>query len=587
MIKRLETVYNNIQKKPYRLYFISAVLCLLFCSCNNDKHFNDLLPEAEQKLMTNPDSALILLSQIPESDKLKGEEQALYCLLYTAAKFRLYESQSDSMISIAVGYYEKNGTDAQKMEAYYYMGCVAEDMKDAPRAQDFYRKALEAGKEVENNSLSGRIASRIAMLYTHQYLYKTALPYYEKALEYYRLCDDKSRQAIVLRNLGRTYSMNQEPDSAVSYYEKALLMANGNEQEILSELGDLYITKGEYAKASDYLRRSLEYESLSTTEPYHTYLSYGKLFYFTHNNDSATYYLGKCLESNNDETRMDAYEYMAKINKDDKNWDEYARIQEQYEELSKRIRERTHTETIAQMEHLYNYQTIENALSKSEIGNIHKKSIIFICLIIIIILSIILVAGYNYIKKERTEKLLQKQRFEKLKAEQLRYSLGQIEKNKQYIIELEEKLSSQQASGDELERLSLEKERVDIENRRIEYENKERTQLIGQLQKSDIYSKFHNEGGFRATDSDWKEFESLIDHTFPQFSRQLRLLLPKMTDIEFNVCCLVKINVPATNMAIIINRSRQSVTMIRKRLYNKIYGESGSTKDFDDFILNL
>jgi len=424
------------------------------------------------------------------------------------------------------------------------------------------------------------------MLYTHQYLYKTALPYYEKALEYYRLCDDTSRQAIVLRNLGRTYSMIQEPDSAVRYYEKALHLAVGNEQEILSELGDLYIIKGEYAKASDYLNRSFEYKSI-TTEPYHTYLSYGKLFYFINNKDSAVYYLEKCLESNNDETQMDAYEYLAKISKDDKNWNEYSRIQEQYEELSKRINERTHTETIAQMEHLYNYQSIENELSKSEIENIYKKNIIFICLIIIIILFIVLVAGYNYIKKERTEKMLQKQRFEKLKAEQLRYSLGQIEKNKQYIIELEEKLSGQQASRDEFERLSLEKERVDIENRRIEYENKERTQLFGQLQKSNIYHKFNNEVGFRATDNDWKELESLINHTFPQFSRQLHLLLPKMTDIEFNVCCLVKINVPATNIAIIISRSRQSVTMIRKRLYNKIYGENGSTKDFDDFIINL
>ena len=536
--------------------------------------------------MTNPDSTLLFLSRIPESDKLKGEEQALYCLLYTAAKFRSYDTQSDSMISVAVGYYEKYGTDTQKMEAYYYMGCVAEDLKDAQRAQDFYRKALEAGKNIDNYSLSGRIASRIAMLYTYQYLYKTALPYYEKALEYYLLCDDTPRQAIVLRNLGRTYSMIQEPDSAVRYYEKALLLADGNEQVILSELGDLYISKGEYDKASDYLLRSLERESV-TAEPYHTYLSYGKLLYFTNNKDSAIYYLGKCLDSNNDETRMDAYEYLAKIRKDEKNWDEYARIQEQYEELSKRISERTHTETIAQMEHLYNYQTIENALSKSEIENIYKKNIIFICLIIIIVLSIILVAGYNYIKRERTEKLLQKQRFEKLKEEQLRYSLGQIEKNKQHIRELEEKLAGQQASGDELERLSLEKERVDIENRRIEYENKERAQLVGQLQKSDIYRKFHTERSFIATDTEWEELITLIDHTFPQFSGQLNSLLPKISDIEFKVCCLVKIEVPTTNMAFIINRSRQSVTMIRKRLYNKIYGENGSTKDFDDFIAHL
>ena len=586
MIKCLETVYINIQKKPYRLYFISAVLCLLFCSCNNDKHLNVLLPEAEQKLMTSPDSTLHLLSLIPESDKLKGEEQALYCLLYTAAKFRLYETQSDSMISIAAGYYEKHGSDMQKMEAFYYMGCVAEELKDAPRAQDFFRKALEAGKTVEDYSLSGRIASRIAMLYTYQHLYKTALPYYEKALEYYRQCNDTSRQAIVLRNLGRTYTMAQEPDSAVGYYEKALLIADGDIQGVLSELGDLYITKEEYDKAYDYLRRSLEYRPI-TVEPYHTYLSYGKLFYSTNKTDSAYYYLNKSLNSDNDETRMDAYEYLAKIRKDEKKWEEYAWTQEQYEILSERIRERTHTETIARMEHLYNYQSIENALSKSEIGNIYKMNIIFIFLIVIIILIVLLITGFNYIKRERTEKLLQKQRFEKLKEEQLRYSLEQIDKNKQYIRELEENLIGEQTSGDELERLSLEKERVDIENRRIEYENKERELLTEQLRKSEIFHKFHTDGGIKATESEWEELIFLIDHTFPRFSKQLNSLLPKISDIEFKVCCLVKIEVPTTNMAIIINRSRQSVTMIRKRLFNKIYGENGSTKDFDDFIIDL
>ena len=545
-----------------------------------------MLYEAEQKLMTSPDSTIVILSQIPESYKLKGEEQARYCLLYTAAKFRLYESQSDSMISIAVGYYEKYGSDTQKTEAFYYMGCIAEELNNAPQAQEFYRKALEEGENSSDYSLLGRTASRIAMLYTYRNLYKMALPYYEKALEYYRLCNDKPRQAVVLRNLGRTYTMMQEYERAVKYYESALPIAENSKPDILSELGDLFITKKEYDKAFNYLHRSLEENSITTT-PYHTYLSYGKLFYLTNSIDSAYYYLKKSLDSSNDETRMDSYEYLAKIKKDERNWKEYALIREQYECLSEQIHERMQTETIAQMEHLYNYQSIERALSKAEIENIQKKNIIAVCLTVIILLSLLLFIGFNHIKRNRAEKYLQKQRYEKWKEEQLRYSQAQINKNKQYILELEEKLADKQVPVDEFERLSLEKERIDIENQEIEYTNKEKVQLSGQLHKSGIYLKFHTEGGFKATDSDWEELISLIDKTFPQFSKQLKSLLPKITDIEFKVCCLVKVNVPTTSMAIVINRSRQSVTMIRKRLYNKIYGENGSTKDFDDFIDSL
>ena len=569
-----------------KLYIISAVLCLLFFSCNNDKHIDVLFLETEQKLMKSPDSTLLLLSQIPDSDKLKGEEQARYCLLYTAAKFRNYESQSDSMISIAVAYYEKHGTDKQKTEAFYYMGCVAEELNDAPRAQEFYRKTLEEGENVKDYSLLGRTASRIAMLYTYRNLYKTALPYYEKALDYYRLCNDKPRQAVVLRNLGRTYVMMKEYDKAVEYYESALPIAENSKSDILSELGDLFITKEEYEKAFVYLLRALEEKSTKTV-PYHKYLSYGKLFYFTDRIDSAYHYLEKSLDSNNDETRLDAYEFLAKIKKDERNWEAYALIHEQYESLSEQIRERIQTETIAQMEHLYNYQSIEKALSKAEIGNIRKKNIIVVCLTVIILMSLLLFLGFNYIKKDKAEKILQKLRYEKWREEQLRYSKAQIDKNKEYIKELEERLADKQMSVDELERLSLEKERIDIENRKIEYENKERFQLSAQLRKSDIYRKFHTDKGIRVTDSDWEELMSIIDRTSPQFSKELRSLLPQISNIEFKVCCLVKIEVPTSEMAVLINRSRQSVTMIRKRLYNKIYGENGSAKDFDDFIFSL
>ncbi len=536
--------------------------------------------------MQYPDSTLLLLSQIPKQEALKDAERAQYCLLYTAATFRNYETQSDSMISIAVGYYEKHGIASQKAEAYYYAGCVAEDLNDAPRAQNYYKKALESGKDFDDYSLLGRISSRIAMLYTDQYIYNAALPYFEKALDYYSLENDSIRQAVVLRNMGRTYMMIHQTDHAIEYYGKALLFAGENKQSILSELGDIYITKGMYDIAFEYIQRSLEQPAV-TGIPYHSYLSYGKLFYLTGQKDSANYYLTKSLDSHTPETCIDVYEFLAKIKKGEKDWEEYAYIQEQREILAEQIREQTYTETVAQMEHLYNYQHAEKALAESEIRNMNKKSIILICIIIIVILSTLLIIGINYLRKEKAEKLLQKQRYDKWKEEQQRNSLNQIKQNKQHTIKIENTLVDKHISEDVFEQLSLEKERIDIETRKIEYANKERQQLIRQIRKSGIYQKFHTEGGFKADKNDWLELQHSINHTFPQFSQQLKSLLPKISDIEFKVCCLVKIEVPTTDIANTINRSRQSVTMIRKRLYQKMYGENGSTKDFDEFINSL
>ena len=55
---------------------------------------------------TCPDSALLLLNQIPQSEKLQGKECADYALLLTQARDKncLDSLQSDSLIKLAVDY---------------------------------------------------------------------------------------------------------------------------------------------------------------------------------------------------------------------------------------------------------------------------------------------------------------------------------------------------------------------------------------------------------------------------------------------------------------------------------------------------
>lgn len=61
-------------------------------------------------MVSRPDSSLILLESIPSPEKLSEEDYATGCLLMTQARDKNYvEHTSDSVIGVAVRYFEKQG----------------------------------------------------------------------------------------------------------------------------------------------------------------------------------------------------------------------------------------------------------------------------------------------------------------------------------------------------------------------------------------------------------------------------------------------------------------------------------------------
>lgn len=546
-----------------------------------------MLNNAEKQLMQNPDSVLSLLLAIQDADRLSASECAQYCLLSSAAKFRMYVPQSDSMISIAVKYYEKNGTKAQKADAYYYMGGILEESGDALQAQSYFFKALDVGHDVMNASTQGRINARIAALYMHQDAYKVSIPYHKKALGYFVREKDTKRQSYVLRDLGRVYSafMPEAPDSAVFYYKEALLLAEEDDRRsFLGELGNAYLASKKYDEAYECLTSSLDGWS-GEWEPYHLYFSLGKWHYLTGDVDSSYHYLTKSLERSDDDKKMEAYSLlieMAELKSGGSN-----ELQKKYIEIIENQLGRTQTESILKADKLYNYQHAEKALSEAEIQNARKKVIILICVVAIVLLLSFSILISNHLKKERLAKLSQKQQYKEMIKEIECNSSSQIAKNKQYIIELEAQLTEKEKSERELVAIYLEKEKIEIENKRIEYTEEESARRIEELRMSAIYQKFHTSREWNVSDDEWMALKAIVNDTYPKFSERLLSILPKISDLELNVCYLVKIHLPMQNIAWAIKRTKQAVTMTRSRLYEKMHGEPGSTKDFDDFIASL
>lgn len=91
----------------------------------------------------------------------------------------------------------------------------------------------------------------------------------------------------------------------------------------------------------------------------------------------------------------------------------------------------------------------------------------------------------------------------------------------------------------------------------------------------------------KVTDEDWKNLERYISDLHPKLLPTLYDKVPKLSEIEQRISMLVKINVSITDIAYLVNRTKQAITVSRSRLYKKITGEEGTAEMFDNWLQNF
>ena len=101
------------------------LLLLAFTACGDKKAVTDVLNRAEAVMNEFPDSALNLLRTLTSDDFRKEKNRARYALLHSQALDKNYiDVTSDSIISVAVDYYQDEEDVRNKFLSYYYMGRV-------------------------------------------------------------------------------------------------------------------------------------------------------------------------------------------------------------------------------------------------------------------------------------------------------------------------------------------------------------------------------------------------------------------------------------------------------------------------------
>lgn len=273
-----------------------GLLAVCFFACNRHSS-NLLLQQIDSLLEEKPDSALVLLQNIPAPEGMPGADRAYYALLMAEAadKNEMPLLPCDSLLDFALGYY---GDDDKEMAvALLYKGRLLAQMKDEKAAIENNLKALEVLQDYpEDIKYKGLIYSSLGLWYGDCELYDKALEVLDLSLRYSFNAKDTS---IAYNNIGYVYTMRDMQDSAITYQQKAVEYATRSKDTsmMVTFWHNLSIRYGQFEKIDSailYARRVLQHIS-DEHEIANAYYNMGDLYVDLEQYDSAKYYLEKSL----------------------------------------------------------------------------------------------------------------------------------------------------------------------------------------------------------------------------------------------------------------------------------------------------
>lgn len=587
-------------KSKTAYFFILPYLAfnLLFASCKREASpYPDSMVRAERLMNQYPDSARKLL--IAFRDSLAGlpEETGMYYhLLSVKANDKSYvRHTSDSLILRIVRYYERQTDRDKLMESYYYAGRVYRDLQDALHALEYYQKAIDVSGDTKRYDIVYLIYSHLGSLLTYQSAYDEAMSVLKVFNEYAILTKDSSKLYAPYRDMARVYSVMGKTDSAMIYYQKALQLTKEAKDDIetsgvLVEQSGIYLDLNWYDEALICLRAALPHST--DRDRKHVYSALGDYFFHINELDSSAYYYQKGLNSDNLYVRQAAYRHLTLIEKRKSNESEAALYFKGWLGIRDSLRKITPTESVCKAQALYNYQKINAENRRLKLANAQKK----LCIVEILAVSFLFLGVvFFFIRRIRLKKeaiLRQEKSLRKEKEAQYKQSLDSIEENKKEIERLSLQLQEAEKEKDDAlgKLLKNQKELLEITNQEVLAKRKNKEMQEQGLACSDIYVRFHaacHDATVRLNEDDWRSLQEELDAKYDGFTVRLYDLYPHLSEIELQICCLMKISISVTQMSMLLGRSKSSISTARTRLYKKFFEKDGKPEDLDVFIADL
>lgn len=545
------------------------ILFALLASCQLREETPELLSQAEACMELHPDSALSILRQLPSPEKLRGSQQADYALLMTQAMHKNHLLlTSDSLISIAVNFYQNSNHALRKGQSYYYSGIICEAREDHNAAFDYYLHAQGALQGSENFKILGLVNASIGRLYYEKGLYEESLGYKKRAALFFRQINDSLSVSISIRSVGRSYLLLNKLDSADFYLEEAYLFATTDEQRIGIQYDKqiVYVEQGEYQKGADVFLRVINREGRSTEDRACTYLALGDFYLKQGEKEKAQNCFLKSLELGNVETQAASIHLLYHLEKEGGNHTDALAYLEQFSLFSDSINHlRSGTETVA-IQLKYDKVEVERELYQ-------KHTQLWLSLFLatlLLLLSLFLWRHYQtYRRRKGGELLCVEALLTKTEAEIVAYKVQLVEaeqlldvsrQNRETLLseKIQIEVDLHQKEG-MLARLEAEKEQIES--------NANRFKLLLQTNKPVLEGEHRLIAACRLykllvacpqksnchTSEDWELLFFWTDITCRQFYTRLRKAYPLLRNRDLHICCLIKLRFSNDDLRLIFD----------------------------------
>ena len=537
-----------------------AILTALLTACTETTGYNTTLVQADSLMNLHPDSALNMLESI-STDSLKTKaDRAYHALLLTQARDKNYIVQTDdSLIQVAVRYYDTHENAPLQARAYYCWGSLYRDRNDYSQAIDKYTIALShINGRSENAELKASLYSNLGYLYYTQGLSTEADSIYQRAellaksqKDTASLCYTLSQRGMISLEQGKTYypkaeqQMQQALSIGKAFSDSTILVP------IYHSLSMLYSLMPKPGQALLYAR--LNYSGLKDTQHcYRTFLLLGNAYFINGQYDSAGIFLQKILKAERYyDTKADACMRLSEI----------AQKKGDMETSILLERKRTMYQDSAQINQQgHDILNTVIAHERNNSNTISKRSTYILCTVSTIFLAISFVCIFYFRKKHLQHKAEKKEWEETLQAEIAKSNL----RRKQELAEKERENATLQ---EKVSQLVVKKPT----HRQEEYKTSalyiKVSRITKDLQKVETKENLNEEewSQFTAvTNAGWYGIITYLDERYNLSAEEIR------------ICCLYLAQVPVIHMGHFLHiQSRSTIQARTKNILLKMGAPQG------------
>lgn len=564
-------------------YSVFFTLLYILVGCTENRVQMQRLQVIDSLMEAHPQAAYDSLCrfdslEVPDASR----KVAMKCrMLMAKAQNKLYlQLSADTKFQEVVDYYDSWGTDNEKMQAYYLMGCVFRDQKDAPKAMMSYKKAIECAdtlrKECDYKVLFG-IYGQMADIYRYQYLHKQSIECYKKYSYYAAKANNMASYIQGFELIASEYYALGDTLKAVEQIKKGYWQykAHGMRQDAAQMLPTLIyvcLQRAQYQQAHYYMdiyeKESGLFDKNNNilTGREHYYKAKGMYFLGINRIDSAEYYYRKLGRYG---FRYETAQGLLSVYRKHLNGDSIRKYSISCEQEMDKILNSTQADAVIQANSLYDYKRLQKQMSDMVIQEEKNKNVLLLMGFIALFFSIY---AYNKYKNNLRKKEI---RLAKLNKEYL-----QAVDNAQNTIAdyMELKKNTTLFEQKMIKKINVLQDVIDQYEAKLE--NVKQSDRIIAIENSDIFLKFKNATtpklkAILPNQNDWKTLEILFKQYFPLV--YAKISRTKLSTQEFHVCVLSWLKFDNREMSILLQTTTSSICNAKQKANYKLFDQNSAS----------